>query len=199
MANSVLLVDDEQTFRETVATFLREEGISVTAVANGAEALQAITKHPYPIAVIDLLMPGMDGISLLREIRKISPDTQTIMISAGGTDQVAAQAGRLGACDFLTKPIQFEQLLSTIRQHVAASSGHENRRDFNTDNLREATREFERKYITNVLERCHYDKVVTARLLGVGLSSLYRKILDLDIDVENKPLDKTSNVSDSTS
>ena len=73
----------------------------------------------------------------------------------------------------------------------------ENQR-YDDDNLREATREFERKYITNVLEKCHYDKAVTAKVLGVGLSSLYRKIEELDIDVEKKSANKTASVSDLT-
>jgi DNA-binding NtrC family response regulator len=209
MTNSVLLVDDEHTFRETVATFLREEGIAVTAVSSGADALLAIAKHSYPVAILDILMPQMDGISLLREIKKIRPATNVIMITAGGTAQIAAEATRLGACDYLIKPVQFEQILNKIKHYLPAENFSieipapqdaqkiENR-GLDTENLREATREFERKYITNVLEKCHFDKARTAKVLGVGLSSLYRKIEELDIDVEKKSDKNITSASNST-
>jgi DNA-binding NtrC family response regulator len=115
----------------------------------------------------------------------------------------------LGACDYLTKPVQFEQILKKIKQQLRPANENDKspvpqdtpkipHPRLDTDNLREATREFERKYITNVLEKCHFDKARTAKVLGVGLSSLYRKNEELDIDVEKKSEKNVTSVSDST-
>jgi len=118
MSKAVLLADDEHTFRETLAAFLRDEGISVNAVSNGADAIQAITEQPYPVAILDIRMPGADGISVLRETMRISPETRVIMITACGTAQIAEEAVNLGACDYLAKPLKFEDLLTKVKRHL---------------------------------------------------------------------------------
>ncbi|MHC4580932.1 MAG: response regulator, partial [Planctomycetota bacterium] len=70
MNRDVLLADDEATFRETFAKVLREEGMSVTAVGNGTDAIDAVTKEPFGVVVLDIRMPGADGIKVLREIMR---------------------------------------------------------------------------------------------------------------------------------
>jgi len=98
--NEVLLANDEVTFRETFTKVLQEEGMLVTAVANGKEAIDAIVKQPYPVAILDIQMPGADGIKVLREIMKVRPRTRVIMITAYGTIEMAVEAMKLGACNF---------------------------------------------------------------------------------------------------
>ena len=73
MMNEILLADDEVTFRETFKKVLQEEGMVVTAVGNGTEAIDAIMKQPFPVAILDIQMPGADGIKVLREIMKVRP------------------------------------------------------------------------------------------------------------------------------
>ncbi len=114
----VLLADDETTFRETFRTVLEEEGFAVTAVRDGREALDAITRRSYAVAILDIQMPGSDGISVLREIVALRPQTRTIMVTAYGTVEMAVSAIRLGACDYVMKPVNFDEMLTKIRQHL---------------------------------------------------------------------------------
>jgi two-component system response regulator PilR (NtrC family) len=116
--NEILLADDEVTFRETFKKVLQEEGMIVTAVGNGTDAINAIMKQPYPIAILDIQMPGSDGIKVLREIMKVRPETRVIMITAYGTIEMAVEAIKLGACDYVMKPVIFEDILTKIRQHL---------------------------------------------------------------------------------
>ena len=118
MTNQILLADDEETFRKTFTKVLQEEGITVTAVEDGTEAINEITKNSYPVAVLDIQMPGADGIKVLREIMKVRPETRVIIITAYGTIEMAVEAIKLGACDYVMKPVIFEDILSKIRQHL---------------------------------------------------------------------------------
>jgi two-component system response regulator PilR (NtrC family) len=110
MEETVLLADDELMFRETLTKVLEEEGMSVTAVANGTDALDAIT--------VDIQMPGADGIKVLRETMKMRPDARVIMITAHGTVELAVEAIKLGACEYVVKPVIFEDILIKIRQQA---------------------------------------------------------------------------------
>ncbi|UCG56730.1 MAG: sigma-54-dependent Fis family transcriptional regulator [Phycisphaerales bacterium] len=118
MINEILLADDEATFRETFAKVLREEGIAVTDVSNGTDAIDAVMKRPYAIAILDIQMPGADGIKVLREIMKVRPETRVIMITAYGTVEMAVEAIRLGACDYVMKPVIFDEMLAKLRQQL---------------------------------------------------------------------------------
>jgi len=117
MKRQILLADDEATFRETFRKVLEEEGMAVTAVSNGTDAIDAITKHAYAVAILDIQMPGADGIKVLREIMRARPETRVIMITAYGTVEMAVEAIKLGACDYVMKPVMFEDVLIKIYQH----------------------------------------------------------------------------------
>ena len=116
--NEILLADDEVTFRETFAKVLREEGMKVTAVDNGNDAIKAIMMKSYSVAILDIQMPGADGIKVLQEIMKVRPETRVIMITAYGTIEMAVEAIKLGACDYVMKPVIFEDILTKIQQHL---------------------------------------------------------------------------------
>jgi len=117
ITNEILLADDEATFRETFTKVLHEEGMKVKSVENGTDAISAIMQKPYPVAILDIQMPGSDGITVLREIMKVRPETRVIMITAYGTIEMAVEAIKLGACDYVMKPVIFEDILTKIRQH----------------------------------------------------------------------------------
>lgn len=118
MDREILLADDEVTFRETFAKVLREENMSVTAVGNGNDALDAVMRRPFGIVILDIRMPGMDGIKVLREIMRIRPETRVIMITAYGTVEMAVEAIKLGACDYVMKPVVMDDVLTKIRQNM---------------------------------------------------------------------------------
>ncbi|MHC4555783.1 MAG: sigma-54-dependent transcriptional regulator [Planctomycetota bacterium] len=118
MNRKILLADDEVTFRETFAKVLHEEGMSVTTVGNGTDAIDAVTKRPFAVAILDIRMPGADGIKVLREIMRMRPETRVIMITAYGTVEMAVEAIKLGACDYVMKPVVMDDILIKIRQNI---------------------------------------------------------------------------------
>ena len=118
MISKILLADDETIFRRTFAKVLREEGMTVTTVDNGTDAIDAITKQSYAVVILDIQMPGADGIKVLREIMRTRPQTRVIMITAYGSIEMAVEAIKLGACDYVMKPVVFEDILAKIRQHL---------------------------------------------------------------------------------
>jgi len=116
--HEILLADDETTFRETFAKVLEEEGFSVTGVGNGRDAIDALMKHPYALAILDIQMPGCDGISVLREAMAMRPQTRVIMVTAYGSVEMAVEAIKLGACDYVMKPVRFDEMLTRIQQQL---------------------------------------------------------------------------------
>jgi DNA-binding NtrC family response regulator len=125
MDRKILLADDEATFRETFAKVLQEEDLPVTAVSNGIDAIAAITKELYAVAILDIRMPGADGIKVLREIMRIRPKTRVIMITAFGTVEMAVEAIKLGASDYVVKPVVMDDILMKIRQNLRYIELHE--------------------------------------------------------------------------
>ncbi len=114
----ILLADDEATFRDTFAKVLEEEGFSVTAVGDGRDAIDAVTRRSFAVAILDIQMPGCDGISVLRETVALRPETRVIMVTAYGSVEMAVEAIKLGACDYVMKPVRFDEMLTRIRQQL---------------------------------------------------------------------------------
>ena len=127
MLYKILLADDEATFREILARVLREEEYEVATVRNGTEALHALEKQTFDVAILDIQMPGADGIKVLRQIIERRLPTRVIMISAYGTVEMAVEAIKLGACDYVMKPVNFDDILTKIAQQIKyISLLHEN-------------------------------------------------------------------------
>jgi DNA-binding NtrC family response regulator len=118
MNTGILLADDEVTFRDTLTKVLVEEGMSVTPVGDGIEAIDAVTKHPFGVAILDIRMPKADGIRVLREIMRIRPQTRVIIITAYGSVEMAVEAIKLGACDYVIKPVVMDDIITKIRQNI---------------------------------------------------------------------------------
>ena len=125
MSRKILLADDETTFRETFAKVLQEEGMAVTAVSNGADAIDAAMKETFEVAILDIRMPGPDGLKVLREIMLMKPQTRVIMITAFGTVEMAVEAIKLGASDYVVKPVVMDDILMKIRQNLRYIELHE--------------------------------------------------------------------------
>ena len=117
----ILLVDDEPAILETCQEILRIEGYTVDAVASGSAALEAAMHTTYDLLVTDLKMEGMDGLELLAEFQKRSPQTVTVMMTGYGTIDSATEAVRLGAYEFLLKPVAVEDLHRRIDEPPAAA------------------------------------------------------------------------------
>lgn len=114
MYPAVLIVDDETTIIESLEGILSDDGFEVMHAFNGYDALKKIETHSPDIVLLDIWMPGMDGIETLKEIKKIAPYLPVVMITGHGTIESAVDATKSGAYDFLEKPLSIDKIMVTI-------------------------------------------------------------------------------------
>lgn len=115
----ILVVEDERSQREMLRDFLAKEGHRVAEGQNGEEALRLIRTMSPDLALIDFRMPGLNGLEVLKEAKRLSPELDVIMITAYGTIETAVEAMKAGAMDYITKPIDLEELLLFIERAAA--------------------------------------------------------------------------------
>lgn len=113
---TVLVVDDEDVIRETVREILTDEGYRVITASNGSEVLSLVAKETPDVVLLDIWMPEMDGIVLLRQLGREHPSTRIVMISGHGSIHTAVTATKLGAFDFIEKPLSLDGLLATVER-----------------------------------------------------------------------------------
>jgi DNA-binding NtrC family response regulator len=118
----ILIAEDEKPQRELLEGFLKKEGFEVEAVSNGREALVTLKDRMFDIAVLDYKMPELDGFHTLKEIRRLYPDLPVVMMTAYGTVETAVASMKEGALDYLTKPIDLEELLLKFRNVLERST-----------------------------------------------------------------------------
>lgn len=109
-----LVVDDEESMRYFLTRALRKKGWEVTAVGTGEEGVAALADRAADVVLLDLKLPGKDGVEVLGEIRRIRPGTVVVMMTGYGTVERALEAMRLGAADFVTKPFRVEDVLGKV-------------------------------------------------------------------------------------
>jgi len=114
MKKRILLVDDEKDFVEALAERLRNRDFDVTTAFTGEEALEKLTEYNFDVAIVDVRMPGIDGIATLKEIKKMKPLTEVLMLTGHGTVETAIEGMKHGAHDFLMKPTEMPTLLEKI-------------------------------------------------------------------------------------
>ncbi|MEJ2725264.1 MAG: response regulator [Deltaproteobacteria bacterium] len=112
--SKILLVDDEAVFTNNMSKLLLNRGYHVTAVNSGDAAIQAMGEEDFDVVVLDLKMPGMDGITTLKEIKKLGLFTETLILTGHGSIDTALEAIKLGAYDYLTKPCEINDLVVKI-------------------------------------------------------------------------------------
>lgn len=112
----ILIVDDDSELRANLSEILRGAGYYTDEAASGKEAIEKSASKDFDIALLDLMMPRMSGIDALPELRKVSPKTKTIMVTAFATVESAVNAIKKGASDYITKPFKIEELLTIIRR-----------------------------------------------------------------------------------
>ncbi|MBD3225998.1 MAG: response regulator [Caldithrix sp.] len=122
MSISILVADDDFKIRRILSNILSDEGYEVTSVANGPETLNQLNDETVDLLLLDLKMPGIDGLQVMEEIAKRSDQPQVIIISAHGTIQRAVKAVQLGAFDFLEKPVDMDRLLITVKNALKQKS-----------------------------------------------------------------------------
>ena len=115
---SILIVDDEPGIRQSLADVLQDEGYRVEAVESGEICLEVLKKKKHDLVMLDIWMPGPDGLQTLERIRDLEKPPLVIMISGHGTIETAVRATKLGAFDFIEKPLSIEKTLLTLKHAV---------------------------------------------------------------------------------
>jgi len=118
----ILLVEDEPKTAEYIKIGLTENGFDVELAANGQKALQEVISKPYDLLITDIIMPGMDGRELVKEVRKTNQDIPVLMLTALGTTEEIVVGFETGEDDYLVKPFEFKELLVRIKSLLKRSS-----------------------------------------------------------------------------
>ena len=128
MTVNILVVDDEKAARKSLADILRLEGYEVMSVEDGASALTFLNDQEVDLMLLDIRMPGMDGIEIMQQASEISPETQIVMLTAHGSMESAIEALRYGAHDYLIKPSSPQEILSSVAGALARHADAQRKR-----------------------------------------------------------------------
>ena len=113
---AVLIVDDEEGIRESLSGILEDEGYDILTAKSGEEAIKMLGESSPDLVFLDIWLTGMDGIQTLQEIKAIKPDVPVIMISGHGNIELAVKAAKMGAYDFLEKPLSLEKVVLVAKR-----------------------------------------------------------------------------------
>jgi two-component system nitrogen regulation response regulator NtrX len=121
MKERILVVDDEASIVQSLSGVLEDEGYQVLSAGSGEEALKEIRKEPPDLVLLDIWLPGMDGLTVLERLKRTSPWIPVIIISGHGNIETAVKATRMGACDFVEKPLSIERILVSVQNALQIS------------------------------------------------------------------------------
>jgi len=116
MKSNILIVDDEPVTRKSLTDILRLEGYNVTSAPNGQAAVEYVRTHQVDLMVVDLRMPGMDGLEVVQVVNQLAPDTEVVLLTAYASTETAIQALRLRIHDYLQKPAPPAQIVSSVKK-----------------------------------------------------------------------------------
>jgi DNA-binding response OmpR family regulator len=112
----VLLVDDEEEFVSALSERLMLRGIEVDSALNGEEALARLVEKDFEVVILDVMMPGLGGLEVLRQIKSTHSSTQVILLTGHGSTREGIEGMRLGAFDYLIKPVDIEEMLAKMKE-----------------------------------------------------------------------------------
>ncbi|HUJ17081.1 MAG TPA: sigma-54 dependent transcriptional regulator [Nitrospirota bacterium] len=117
-SETILIIDDEESVRNSLAGVMKDEGYEVVAAASGSEGIELMHETHPAIALLDIAMPGMDGIETLRRLKEARPEMPVVMITGHGTIETAVKTTRMGAYDFIVKPPELQQLTLVVKHGI---------------------------------------------------------------------------------
>jgi two-component system, response regulator RegA len=167
---SILLVDDDEVFRVRMARALRDRGHEVRTAGNAEEALALASAESPEYAVVDLKMPGRGGLPLVAELKALDPSTAVVVLTGYGSIATATEAVRRGAVDYVSKPVDADELLAAFGR--GAGNAPALPETASTPTLARA----EWEHIQRVLADCEGNVSEAARRLGLHRKSLQRKL-----------------------
>lgn len=170
-SQTVLVVDDDATLRARLVRALEHRGFEVRAAADGAAALEMARLESPELAIVDLRMPGMSGLEVVRELRAIDATTKIVVITGYGSIATALEAVRLGATHYLTKPADVDDILAAFARADQAPEA-----PIAIDHEVPSLARTEWEHINRVLTDCGGNITQAARLLGLHRRSLQRKL-----------------------
>lgn len=170
-AEEILAVDDDETFRKQLARALERRGFEVHRAANYEEAMVIAAEIPMDLAIIDLRMPGEDGLTLLRDLLEAQPDIDALVLTGYGSIATAVDAVRLGAVNYLQKPADADDILAAFERGQKPPLADADR-DYDAPSLERA----EWEHIQRVLADCGGNISKAARRLGIHRRTLQRKL-----------------------
>ena len=127
MKTRILLVDDEEQFVQALSERLALRGYDVTTSLSGEDAVEKVKHYNYEVVILDVAMPGLDGVDTLREVKKLKPLTEVIMLTGHATVETAIEGMKLGAIDYLVKPCETEDLVNKINKAQQRKAEQEER------------------------------------------------------------------------
>ena len=147
----VLVVDDEEDFRETLIKRLMKRNLDVKGAENGEKALEMVKKYLFDVVILDVKMPGIDGIETLREIKKLKPLVEVIMLTGHASVESGIEGMKLGAFDYIMKPADLDKLIEKMRQAFEKKDSHD-------EKIRQATIQELAGHPARILEKIKEEK-----------------------------------------
>lgn len=132
MAASILVVDDEEAIVSSLSSILEDEGYEVSVAKSGAEALKTYMADPPDLMLLDIWMPDMDGLETLRRIKELVPTAQVMVMSGHGSIETAVKAIKLGAYDYIEKPLSLENVTLRVKHALEQYRLEEENRSLRT-------------------------------------------------------------------
>ncbi len=136
---NILIVDDEAGIRQSLKGVLEDEGYKITAVGSGEACLDTLRKHSFEVVLLDVWLPGIDGLDTLEKLKESEDAPEVIMISGHGTIETAVRATKLGAFDFLEKPLSLQKTLILVKNALQAHKLREENRELKKQALAKST------------------------------------------------------------
>ncbi|RMG00740.1 MAG: sigma-54-dependent Fis family transcriptional regulator, partial [Acidobacteria bacterium] len=190
---TVLVVDDEEIMRDVLEALLTEAGYKVDLAKSGEEAIEAYTRKPYDVVLMDVSMPGMGGLAALEEIIKIDPDSIVLMITAYATFDTAVSAWEKGAAGVIRKPFQNEQVLAMVKRGITKRRQEEERKSLREAMSRSVNREnfiWRSAVMENIMRLVERVAPVRSTVLITGESGTGKELLAKAIHQASPRADK---------